>query len=333
MRNHLKCAAMPCVRMIAALAVLAAALLPASAENWPTRSVTMVHPFAPGNAGDILGRIFASRLSELLGQPIIFENVSGAGGITGSARVAKSAPDGYQFLLGNSSTLALNQAFYVKPPYRATDFAPVALIAETPNILLARKDLPANDLREFTAYAKANQAKMQYGSGGTGTTVHLACALLNTTIGVDITHIPHRGGAPAMQDLIAGRIDYQCAGAELVAPQIPGNLVKAIAILTKNRSSLLPNLASAHEQGLADFEAGAWFAFALPKGTPAAIVQKLHDATVATMDTPGVRERLSAVGNELVVPERRSPEYLQKFIASEIGKWAALLKAANIKAE
>jgi tripartite-type tricarboxylate transporter receptor subunit TctC len=136
-----------------------------------------------------------------------------------------------------------------------------------------------------------------------------------------------------MQDLIAGRIDYQCPAAELAVPNIRGNLVKAIAILTKNRSPLLPTLASAHEQGLADFEAGAWFAFALPKRTPAAIVQRLHDATVATMNTPAVRERLREFGNELVVPERRSPEYLQKFIASETEKWAALLKAANIKAE
>jgi tripartite-type tricarboxylate transporter receptor subunit TctC len=319
--------------MIAALAVLAAALLPASAENWPTRSVTMVHPFAPGNAGDILGRIFASRLSELLGQTIIFENVSGAGGITGSARVAKSAPDGYQFLLGNSSTLALNQAFYVKPPYKATDFAPVALIAETPIILLARKDLPANDLREFTAYAKANQAKMQYGSAGTGTTVHLACALLNTTIGVEITHVPYRGGAPAMQDLIAGRIDYQCAGAELAIPQLQANLVKAIAILTKSRSPALENLASAHEQGLADFEAAAWLAFVLPKGTPAAIVQRLHDATVVTMNTPGVQKRLMELGEELVAPERRSTEYLRQFIATETEKWGKVIRAANIKAE
>jgi tripartite-type tricarboxylate transporter receptor subunit TctC len=325
---------MPSLRMIAVVAVLAAATLPATAQNWPTRQVTMVFPFAAGNAGDILGRVFASRLTELLGQPVIFENVGGAGGMTGASRVAKAAPDGYQFLLGNISTFAVNQAFYVNPLYNAaTDFAPVALIAETPLILVARKDFPANTLQEFIAFAKANQAKMQYGSAGAGTVAHLACALLNTTIGVDITHIPYRGGAPAMQDLLAGRIDYQCAGTELVVPQIRGNLVKAIAILTKSRSSLLPNLASAHEQGLANFEASAWYAFALPKGTPAAIVQKLHDAAVATMDTPGMRERLSEFGNELVAPERRSPEYLQHFIASEIGKWAALLKAANIKAE
>jgi tripartite-type tricarboxylate transporter receptor subunit TctC len=319
--------------MIAALGVIAAAPLPASAQNWPTRSVTMVQPFAPGNAGDILGRIFASRLSELLGQSIIFENVSGAGGITGSARVAKSAPDGYQFLLGNSSTLAVNQALYLKPPYNATDFAPVALIAETPIILLARKDLPANDLREFAAYARANQAKMQFGSGGPGTITHLACALLNTTIGVDITHVPYRGGAPAMQDLIAGRIDYQCAAAELAIPQIQANLVKAIAILTKNRSPVLEDLASAHEQGLADFEVAAWSAFVLPKGTPSPIVQRLHDATVATMNTPGVRERLIKLGEDLVAPERRSTEYLRQFIGTETEKWGKVIRAANIKAE
>jgi tripartite-type tricarboxylate transporter receptor subunit TctC len=325
---------MPSLKMIAAVAVLAAATLPATAQNWPTRQLTMVYPFAPGGTGDILGRIFASRLAELLGQPVIFENVGGAGGMTAASRVAKAAPDGYQFLLGTASQLAVNQAFYPHPLYNAaTDFAPAALIAESPIILVARKELPANNLREFIAYAKTNQAKMQYGSAGTGTSVHLACALLNTTIGVNITHIPYRGGAPAMQDLIAGRIDYQCLVAESAVPQIQGNLVKGIAILTKNRSPLLPNLASAHEQGLADFEAGAWWAFVLPKGTPAAIVQKLHDATVAAMDTPGVRERLSEFGNELVAPERRSPEYLQKFIAGETAKWAALLKAANIKAE
>jgi tripartite-type tricarboxylate transporter receptor subunit TctC len=173
--------------------------------------------------------------------------------------------------------------------------------------------LPVNNLAEFKAYTKANQEKMQYGSAGTGTTVHLACALLNAALGVSVTHIPYRGGGLAMQDLIAGRIDYQCVAAEVAVPQIEGNRVKAIAILTKNRSPLLPNLASAHEQGLADFDTAAWVAFVLPKGTPAAIVRRLHDATVATMNTPGLRERLREVGDELA-PERTSPEYLQQFI-------------------
>jgi tripartite-type tricarboxylate transporter receptor subunit TctC len=315
---------MPTIRMIVVVTTLVTAIAPATAQNWPTRPVTIVYPFGAGSAGDVLGRIFASRLSELLGQPVIFENVGGAGGMTGASRVAKAAPDGYQVLLGTTSTLAVNQTFYRNPLYNAvTDFAPVALIAES----------PANNLQEFIAHAKANQAKMQYGSAGVGSSVHLACAGLNAAIGVSITHIPYRGGGSAMQDLIAGRIDYQCPAAELAIPHIQGNSVKAIAVLTKNRSPTLPNLASAHEQGLANFDAGAWFSFVLPKGTPAAIVQKLHNATVAAMGAPATEERLKEFGSVLVAPDRRSPEYLQKFIQSEIDKWAALIKAANIKAQ
>ena len=322
------------IRMIAAVAALVAAIAPATAQNWPTRPVTIVYPFAAGSAGDVLGRIFASRLSDLLGQPVLFENVGGAGGMTGASRVAKAAPDGYQVLLGTASTLAVNQTFYKHPLYNAmTDFAPVALIAESPIVLVARRDLPANNLQEFIAYAKASQAKMQYGSAGVGSAVHLACAGLNAAIGVNITHVPYRGGGSATQDLIAGRIDYQCPAAELAIPHIQGNSVKAIAVLTKNRSPILPNLASAHEQGLANFDAGAWFSFVLPKGTPAAIVQKLHNATVVAMSAPATEERLKEFGSVLVAPERRSPEYLQKFIQSEIDKWAALIKAANIKAQ
>jgi tripartite-type tricarboxylate transporter receptor subunit TctC len=250
-----------------AVTTLVTAIAPATAQNWPTRPVTIVYPFGAGSAGDVLGRIFASRLSELLGQPVIFENVGGAGGMTGASRVAKAAPDGYQVLLGTTSTLAVNQTFYRNPLYNAvTDFAPVALIAESPIVLVARKDLPANNLQEFIAHAKANQAKMQYGSAGVGSSVHLACAGLNAAIGVSITHIPYRGGGSAMQDLIAGRIDYQCPAAELAIPHIQGNSVKAIAVLTKNRSPTLPNLASAHEQGLANFDAGAWFSFCPAQG-------------------------------------------------------------------
>jgi tripartite-type tricarboxylate transporter receptor subunit TctC len=322
------------VRMFVAVTAVVTTIAPAPAQNWPTRPVTIVYPFAAGSAGDVLGRIFASRLSELLGQSVIFENVGGAGGMTGASRVAKAAPDGYQVLLGTTSTLAVNQTFYKHPLYNAvTDFAPVALIAESPIVLVARRDLPANNLQEFIAHAKANQAKMQYGSAGVGSSVHLACAGLTAAIGVNITHVPYRGGGSAMQDLIAGRIDYQCPAAELAIPHIQGNSVKAIAVLTKNRSPTLPNLASAHEQGLANFDAGAWFSFVLPQGTPAAIVQKLHNATVAAMSAPATEERLKEFGSISVAPERRSPEYLQKFIQSEIDKWAALIKAANITAQ
>ena len=293
----------------------------------------MVYPFAAGSAADVLGRIFASRLSELLGQPAIFENVGGAGGMIGSSRVAKAAPDGYQFVLGGTF-MVLNQSLYKNPLYNvATDFTPVALIVEQPVVLIARKDLPANDLPGFVAYARANQAKMQYGSGGVGSMPHLACELLNAAIGAKTTHIPYRGGGPLMQDLIAGRIDYSCSLTALAIPQIESKTVKAIAIFSKSRLPILPNLASAHEQGLTDFEVDPWYAFFLPKGTPAPIVQKLREATIATMETPAVQEKLKELGYMLVAPERRSSEYLQKFVQSEIEKWAGVIKAANIKPE
>ena len=174
-------------------------------------AVTLVVPFAAGGPIDTIGRILATRLAELLGQQVIVENVGGAGGMTGTARVAKAAPDGYQVVLGNVGTHAGNQTLYRHPLYNAaTDFAPVILVVELPLVLVARKDLPADDLPGFIAYAKANQATMQFGSGGAGSATHLACALLNAAVGIEVTHVPYRGGAPAMQDLIAGRIDYLC---------------------------------------------------------------------------------------------------------------------------
>jgi tripartite-type tricarboxylate transporter receptor subunit TctC len=192
-----------------------------------------------------------------------------------------------------------------------------------------RSDLPANNLTEFITYAKANQAKMQYGSGGVGSASHLACMLVNLRIGVSVTHIPYRGAAPAMQDLIAGRIDYLCPDAPIAIAQIENKNVKAIAILTRNRSPSLPTLASAHEQGLMNFAASNWFALFLPKGTPAVIVQKLSAATFATINTPAVQLRMQEIGADLVAPERRSADYLRKFVESEIEKWAAPIKASG----
>jgi tripartite-type tricarboxylate transporter receptor subunit TctC len=303
----------------------------AAAQNWPTRSVSMVVPFAPGGAVDVLGRILGARLSEVLGQSVIIENISGAGGMLGSARVAKSSPDGYEFLLGHAGTHAQNQTLYKNPLYNAaTDFAPVALIAEQPTVLVARKDLPPNTLPEFITYAKANQAKMQYGSAGAGAANHLACVLLNAAIGIDVTHIPFRGGGPAMQELISGRIDYTCNIVTTALPQIEAKLVKPIALLSTTRSPTLPNLASAQEQGLPNFDASTWYAIFLPKGTPAPIVRKLHDAIEATVSTPALQERLKDIGADLVAPERRSPEYLAKFVVSEIARWAGPIKASGV---
>jgi tripartite-type tricarboxylate transporter receptor subunit TctC len=313
-------------------AALASALLcgsPAAAESWPARPLTMVVPFAPGGGTDVLGRIVGRRLSEILAQQVIIENVGGAGGMVGSARVAKAAPDGYQFVLGSRAD-AINQTLYKNPLYNfATDLAPVVLIADQPTLLVARKDLPAADLREFIAYARANQAKMQMASAGAGSTGHLDCMLLNAAIGISVTHIPYRGGGPAMQDLIAGRIDYFCTLSATAKQQVDGKLIKALAILSRDRSAMLPDLPSAREQGL-DFEATTWFGFFVPKGTPEPIIQKLHDATVAAMDTPSVQERLNEVGAVTVAPERRSPAYLQNFVLSEIEKNAAPIRAAGL---
>jgi len=304
---------------------------PADAQDWPAKPVTMVIPFAAGSGSDIVGRILAPYISERLGRPVIVDNVGGASGIAGASRVARAAPDGYQIVLGTSSTHSLNQTLYKRLPYNAVaDFAPVALTVEQPFAVIARRDLPVNGLHELLGYMKANYTKMQYGSPGAGTTPHLACVALNASIGVDITHVPYRGAAPAMQDLMGSRIDYQCATFAPVIPQIEGNLVKGIALLKKTRSPVLPTLATAHEQGLTDFEAGSWYAFFAPKGTPRTIVQKFNEATVAAMNMPAVQQRLQEVGTEPVAPERRSPEHLQEFVVTEIKKWAAAIKTSGM---
>ena len=296
--------------------------------------MTMVAPFAAGGSTDAIARIVADGLSSQLRQPVIVENIGGAGGMTGASRVAKAPPDGYQFILGNVGTHAQNQTLYKRPAYNAaTDFAPVALIADQSLVLVARKNFPANDLREFIAYAKAHQSNLQYSSAGTGGSNHLACVLLNSAIGIEVTHVPYRGGSQAMQDLLAGLVDYQCPSAPVAMPQIAGKLVKAIAILSKERSPSMPSLPSAHEQGLTGFDVPSWYALFLPKGTPAAIVQKLNAAAVAAMDAPATQQRLREIGSDLVAPVRRSPDYLGKFVTSEIEKWSVAIKKAGVELE
>jgi tripartite-type tricarboxylate transporter receptor subunit TctC len=320
--------------MLGAFATLLATNGGARGQDWPNRPVTLVVPLAAGGGSDGLARVFAPRLGEVLGQQVVVENIGGAGGMIGAARVAKAEPDGYQFVLGTSGTHASNQSIYAKAPYNAaTDFTPVSLIFDMPLVLTTRKDFPANNLQEFIAYARANQRTMQYGSSGVGGTGHLACALLNAAIGVNVTHIPYRGGGPAMQDQVAGRIDYQCPLASIAKPLIEGGQIKVIATMSKQRSPILPSLASMHEQGLTDFDATAWNGIFLPKGTPKPIVEKLRQAIIATMDTPVVQKRFNELGATMVPPEQRTPEYLQKFVEAEIEKWAVTIKAANIKAE
>ncbi|TMJ76493.1 MAG: tripartite tricarboxylate transporter substrate binding protein BugD [Alphaproteobacteria bacterium] len=304
------------------------------AQTYPARPMTMIIPFAAGGPTDVLGRIMGQRMSEILGQQVVVENVGGAGGMTGSKRVADAAPDGYAFVLGTVGTHAQSQTMYKKPLYHAaTDFTPVALIAEVPIVLITRKDLPVNNLQQFISYAKANQTKMQYGSAGAGSATHLGCVLLNYLIGVDITHIPYRGTGPAMQDLQGGRIDYLCEIVSTAKPQIDGGTVKAIAIMTKERSPALPNVPTGLEQGTPNLEAYTWNALFLPKDAPAEVVKKLHDATVEAMKTPSVRERLEALGAVVVPEERATPEYLGQYVKSEIDKWAAPIKASGVTVE
>jgi tripartite-type tricarboxylate transporter receptor subunit TctC len=327
---------------IAALVALAAAALAAVAavgglayaDTWPDRPVTMVVPFAAGGPTDVVGRIVAEGLSNVLEEQVIVENVGGAGGMTGAERVAVATPNGYQVLLGTVGTQAYNQTLYKKPLYNATeDFAPVVLIAEQPLVLVVRKDFPANSLKEFIDYTKANADKLSFGSGGAGSSTHLGCVLLNSAIGVDVQHVPYRGSAPALQDLIAGRIDYLCDAVSTELPQIQAGAVKPLAILARQRSAVLPDLPTAQEQGLPGFDANNWIALFFPRHTPEPIVRRLHDATVKVMDTPSVRDRMKAIGTDLVSNNRTSSEYLKRFVASEIKKWAAPIKASGVSVD
>lgn len=305
----------------------------ANAQDFPSRPVTMVVPFAAGGPTDVLGRILAQSMGETLGQTVVVENVGGAGGMTGGKRVADAKPDGYSMLLGTVGTQAQGQTLYKKPLYNSvTDFTPVALIAEVPIALLVRKDLPVKDFKEFVAYAKANQSKMQFGSAGAGSATHLGCVVLNSAMGTNITHVPYKGTGPAMQDLVAGRIDFLCEIVSTAKPQIDGGTVRALAIMTKERSPVFPNLQTAAEQGL-DVQAYTWNALFLPKGAPADVVKKLNAAAVKAMDTPAVKDRLQGLGAVIVSPDRRSPEYLASFLKSEIEKWAAPIKASGVQVQ
>jgi len=317
---------------VASLLAASYAIGPAAAEDWPTRAVTMVVPFPPGGGTDVLGRIVGRRLSETLGQQVIIENVGGAGGMIGSARVAKAAPDGYQFVLGSRAD-AINQTLYKHPLYNLKeDLAPVILIADQPMILIARKDLPVDGLQDFIAYVKKNQSTLRSGSAGIGSTGYVDCALFNQAIGVKVQDIPYRGGGPALQDLISQQFDYFCTLSPTAVPPVQAGLVKAIAMLSRKRLPSLPNVPTAHEQGM-EFAASTWFGFLVPKGTPESIIKKLHDATVAAMDTPAVQQQLVTTGTFVVPPEHRSTDYFESIIVPEIEKNGAPLKAAGMSVE
>ena len=306
----------------------------ANAQKFPDRSMIMVIPFAAGGPTDILGRVVAGRMSEVLGQQVVVENVTGAGGMTGSARVARSDPDGYQFVLATVGSAAQGQTLYKKPLYNTvTDFTPVILVAEVPLVLITRKDLPVNNFKKFVAYAKEHQAQMQFGSAGAGAATHLGCVLMNYLLGLKFTHVPYRGTGPAMQDLQGGRIDFRCDVMTTAKPPIDGGSVKGLAVFDTQRSSALPNVPTAAEQGTPDLIAYTWNAIFLPKGAPEPIVKTLIDAALVAMHTPAVHDRLTALGAEIVSDDEATPEYLAKFVKSEIAKWAVPIKESGVSVE
>lgn len=325
MMFHLRNVALAC------LIALACGTASAVAQEWPTRFITMIVPFGSGSASDTVARILAPSLSENLGQQVVVENVGGAGGTIGTTRGAKAAPDGYTLILGAVDTFAQSQYLFKSPPYNSiTEFTPVGLVAEQPLLLTIRKDLPPNNLKEFADYVKANHAKMQFASAGVGSAAHLACFQFTAAVGATVTHVPYRSSAPALQDLIAGRIDFYCPLAVAGVPLMQNQSAKMLAVLTQERSPLLPDMPTAKEQGIDGIDGYYWMGLFFPKGVPDPIVKKLNDAINVALNSKNVQERLRTLVTTVTPPDRRSSAYLQTYLGSEIKKWAATMQAGGV---
>jgi len=317
----------------AALATLLATtvLRPAHAQSFPSRTITIIVPYPAGGPTDQVARQIAPKLAAKLGQSFVVENVSGGGTNIAGQRVARSAPDGTTLFVHNLQ-ISANVALYKSLPFDTEkDFLPIAMINSNPLVLVGRKTLEAKTLPELVAWMKKNPARM--GHPGVGSTGHLATALLAQALGVEVTHVPYRGSAPAANDLIGGQIDYLCGNLGAAAPLIIGKQVKAIAVLSRARSPLMPELASAHEQGLTGMDVTTWTAIFLPKGAPRAIVDKLNEVTQATMETPVIKSRMLEIGVTGVAPDRRSPEYLAKFVEDEVARWEGPIKSGGLQVD
>jgi tripartite-type tricarboxylate transporter receptor subunit TctC len=320
-----------------ALAIIAAVsaitmVTPAVATDWPARAVTLVVPFAAGGGTDVMARILAGPMAEVFGQDVLVENITGAGGMVGSAHVAHATTDGYTILFGSRSA-AIDMTLYKHPSYSLqNDLAPIVLVADQPTILVARKDLPIDGLREFIPHLKYNAGTMRMGSAGVGSTGFVDCAIFNGMVGVTIQAIPYRGSGPAMQDLIGGHFDYMCTISGSAAGPIQSNLIKAVAVFRKERIPVLPEVPTAIEQGL-EFEASTWSGLFAPMGTPEPLIKKVHDAAVSAMQMAGVQEKLAKNATYVVPPEHCSTAYFESIIGPEIEKNAAPLKAAGMSVD
>jgi tripartite-type tricarboxylate transporter receptor subunit TctC len=302
------------------------------AQDYPTRTVTVIVPFAAGGPADVTGRIVADILSRHLGQNAIVENVGGAGGTIGTQRAARANPDGYTLISGHMGTNALAPVFYPNLGYDPEkDFEPVGLIARQPELLAVRKDIPASNLKEFAAYAKANEAKLNMGHAGIGSVSYIGCLLLNSAIGIKPTLVPFTGTAPVMTAILSGSVDYDCDPILGPLPHVRAGTVKALAIAAKKRSPLLPDVPTSYEQGFPQFECAPFYAVFAPKGTPKAIIDKLATALNKGLDEPAVQKRLGDLGAEIAEPDQRGPKALAELVHSEIARLTPILKAAAEK--
>lgn len=315
---------------VAAL-VFAAAPLAFAQTSYPTRSITMVVPFSAGGPTDVLGRILAQRMSQSLGQQIIVENVTGAGGTLGAARVAKAAPDGYTMVMGNLGTHAASVGLYKNLSYDPrTSFEPVMLASTTPMVLLAKKDLPVKNLQEVVALARTRQ--LTCGNAGVGSISHLTMLLFDKIARIKVQHVPYRGLSQAMNDLLGGQIELMFDQVISASPHIAGGEVRPIAVTGPTRAAAIPDVPTTAEAGLPELETIAWSALFFPKGTPKAIVNRINAATSEAMDDKDVVAHLAKLGSDVPAPEARTPEALDKLVRSEIDKWVPLITSAEISA-
>jgi tripartite-type tricarboxylate transporter receptor subunit TctC len=316
-----------CLAILAGLVALAA---PAKAQNYPTRSITMIVPFAAGGPTDVIARIVTGHMAQTLGQSIIIENVVGAGGTTATTRAARATNDGYTLITGHMGTHAASVPLYPKLAYHPeTSFEPVALLAGTPILILARKDFAPKDLKEFVTYVKANETKLNAAHAGVGSVSNVSCELLNSVLGIKPIGVPFNGTGPAMNALVAGQVDYMCDQIVNAVPQINGGTIKAYAVATPERNPSLPDVPTTKEAGLPAFQAQAWNAIFAPKGTPAPIVAKLNEAVGKALNDENVRKRLLELGSVIPGPADRTPEALAALVKSEIAKWTPVLKPAG----
>jgi tripartite-type tricarboxylate transporter receptor subunit TctC len=316
--------------LAAAAAVLAAA---APAAAYPERTITVVVPFAAGGTTDVVARIMADHMSRTLGQQVVIENVTGAGGTVGATRVMRATPDGYTILMGNLGTQAASVGLYPNLAYDPRrDFEPVMNAAATPMVVAAKKDLAVKDFREFVALLKSNGAKMNYGTGGVGATSHLTCLFLSSLLEVNPQHVPFRGSGPALNALLAGQIDYVCDQTVGIVPQVQANEVKGLVVAVPNRVPVIANVPTSAEQDLPQFQATGWNAIFAPKGTSKEIVDKLNAAARAALKDEGVRKRLLDLGGELPDEAGQSPAALAELVRTEIDKWVPIIKKAGVTA-